>query len=96
MSKTSTKGNVIVEEIKVGDIHYEYYGATELKTTVKTLPQKTEREDDNYWTWTSLTDDGVEITYGISDKYAHYGPNVYDYRAYRNFNEVPQGDLGKD
>lgn len=94
--KTRTKGDVIVEDIKIGDIHYEYFGSTELKTTVMTLPVKEEREDDNYWRWTSVTDNDVEINYGVSDKHSHYGPNLYTYKAYINFNEVPQGDLNKD
>lgn len=79
---TRTKGDVIIEDIKIGDIHYEYFGNTELKVRVKTLPEKEEREDDNYWTWTSVTDDGIEVKYGVSDKYAHYGPNLYTFRAY--------------
>jgi len=36
--KTYTKGNVIVEEIKVGDIHYEYELGVGIKCEVTTLP----------------------------------------------------------
>lgn len=83
MSKTYTKGNVIIEEIKIGDIHYEYEYGVGIKVTVKTLPIKEKRDDDNYWSWQSVTDGGKEIQYGVSDKYAHYGPNLYDYEAYQ-------------
>lgn len=48
---TRTAGNVIVADIKIGDIHYEYFYGIELKTTVISVPQKEVREDDNYWTW---------------------------------------------
>jgi hypothetical protein len=84
MTKTFTKGNVVVEDIKIGDIHYEYGYGQEIKTTVITLPSKEEREDDNYWTWKSKTDEGKVINYGVSDKYSHYGPNLYTYPAYRD------------
>ena len=40
--KTHTKGNVIVEEIKVGDIHYEYDYGMGIKCEVITLPSLNE------------------------------------------------------
>lgn len=77
---TYTKGNIIVEEIKIGDIHYEFDYGYGIKSEVLTLP---ERDDEGYWTWASknLKDDAI-INYGVSEKYAHYGPNLYDYEAY--------------
>jgi len=39
---TRTGGNVIVEEIKVGDIHYEYAHNMGIKCEVLTLPTKNE------------------------------------------------------
>ena len=41
---TYTKGNVIVENIKIGDIHYEYGYGQELKVKVISLPIKEERK----------------------------------------------------
>ena len=38
-TKTYTKGNVIVEDIKVGDIHYEYGYGVGVKSKVLTLPK---------------------------------------------------------
>lgn len=83
--KTRTKGNVIVEEIKIGDIHYEYFYGQELKVEVISIPTKTERDDDNYYEWQSKTDDGKIINYGVSDKFPHYAPNLYNYQAYKKF-----------
>ena len=76
---TYTKGNVIVENIKIGDIHYEYEYGVGIKSKVLTLPV---RSDEGYWTWTSETiSNGKPIKYGVSEKYSHYGPNLYDYEA---------------
>lgn len=88
LSKTLTKGGVVVEDIKIGDILYEYAYNMEIKSTVITQPVKEERENDNYWTWKSKTDAGVEIDYGVSDKYTHYGPNLYNYKAYTGMLEM--------
>ena len=79
--KTLTKGNVIVEEIKVGDIHYEYEYGNGIKCEVITLPV---RNSQNKWIWKSknLTT-GKEIDYMVSpDHPSHYSVNLYDYEAY--------------
>lgn len=77
---TNTKGNVIVENIKIGDIHYEYFMGMCSKTIVKTLPV---RDEEGYWTWKSEKEDTKEIVnYGVAEGYAHYAPNLYDYEAY--------------
>lgn len=80
---THTKGNVIVENIKIGDIHYEYFYGLGIKVEVISAPRSEERESDVYWTWQAkdLTS-GRVIDYGVSSKHAHYGPNLYDYEAY--------------
>jgi hypothetical protein len=87
--KTHTKGNVIVEDIKIGDIHYEFNYGVYIKTKVVDLPVAKQEEDGStYWKWNSvvLNDKGEEtgkfIEYGVNDKYSHYGPNIYDYHAY--------------
>jgi hypothetical protein len=80
MNKVLTKGNVLVNEIKIGDIHYEFGYGIGMKVEVLTLP---ERSEEGYWTWKSrnvLTEH--EISYGVSEGMAHYGPNLYDYEAY--------------
>ena len=78
---TYTKGNVIVENIKIGDIHYEYEMGLGIKCEVITQP---ERSDEGYWSWKSKNlNTGVEIDYGVTEKFAHYGPNLYDYEAYK-------------
>jgi hypothetical protein len=75
-----TKGNVIVNNIKVGDIHYEFECGCCIKSEVLTLPI----EDGNgYWSWKSRSlKTGEEITYGIREDMRHYGPNLYDCEAY--------------
>jgi hypothetical protein len=78
---TMTKGNVIVENIKVGDIHYEFEYGMGIKCEVITLPI---RDDEGYWAWKSknLTT-GKEIDYGVREGIAHYSSNLYDYEAYK-------------
>jgi len=83
---THTKGNVIVEEIKIGDIHYEYEYNLGIKCEVLTLPV---RDEDGLWEWKSknLTT-GEIIDYAVSEKYPHYSSNLYDYEAYNVKNYV--------
>lgn len=81
---TTTKGGIVIETIKIGDIHYEYEYGCCIKSTVISLPVKvTEEINEEYWTWQSKHDlsDRI-IDYGVSKKYSHYGPNLYDYEAY--------------
>ena len=84
---TYTKGNVVVENIKIGDIHWEYefdfglnYG---IKVEVITLPVQGEGET---WTWQSKKISGEEqghiIKYAVTPGFSHYGPNLYDNEAY--------------
>lgn len=81
---THTKGNVIVENIKIGDIHYEFEYGVGIKSKVITLPVREENSDgEGYWTWQSeQISNGNIINYGVNEKYAHYSPNLYDYEAY--------------
>lgn len=78
--KTYTKGNVIVEDIKIGDIHYEYQLGACIKSEVISLPK---RNDDGLWEWQSrIVNNDRIINYAVHEKYSHYGPNLYDYEAY--------------
>ena len=78
--KTYTKGDVIVEDIKVGDIHYEYEFGMGVKSKVISLPT---RDDTGYWSWQSKNvNTGVVIDYGVQEGLSHYAPNLYNYEAY--------------
>lgn len=77
---THTKGNVIVENIKIGDIQYEYEYGCGIKSTVISLPV---RDEDGLWTWQNKTDKGEIINYAVAEKYSHYSPNLYTYEAYQ-------------
>jgi hypothetical protein len=98
--KTRTKGNVYIEDIKVGDIHYEYGYGKEIKSRVVTAPRPQIREPNEfsgegiYWSWKSVhligPDDTEKeiIEYGVDSRYTHYGPNLYTYQAYRGYKQV--------
>jgi len=78
-NRTLTKGNIVVEEIKVGDIHYEFEYGMGVKLEVLTLPVL---ENDS-WTWKSKNvRTGEEVLYTVVKGFEHYGPNLYDYEAY--------------
>lgn len=56
-----TKGNVEVDKIKIGDIHYEFAYRFFVKVEVIELPKE---EEPGYWTWKSRnlkTDMGDQI-----------------------------------
>ena len=79
--KTYTKGNVIVEEIKVGDIHYEYEWNVGVKCEVITLLKL---NDSGQYEWKSRNlNSGKIIDYLVDPKYSHYSSNLYDYEAYK-------------
>ena len=81
MKQTHTKGNVIVENIKIGDIHYEYEYGLGIKSEVLTLP---ENDGDGWWSWKSRNvNTGKEIEYGVREGFSHYAVNLYDYEAYQ-------------
>jgi len=48
--KTITKGNIIVEDIEIGDIHYEYDFGLGIKCEVITKPTK---DQNGNWVWKS-------------------------------------------
>jgi hypothetical protein len=80
-NRTLTKGNVIVEDTRIGDIHYEYEYGMGVKCEVITLPALNE---DGQWEWKSRNlNSGREISYLVDPKYAHYSANLYDYEAYQ-------------
>lgn len=78
MNKTS--GNVIVDEIQVGDIHYEFQGGRGSKFIVITKPT---RDIDGQWSWMSKNlNTGKIISYFYNENYPHYSPKLYNYEAY--------------
>jgi hypothetical protein len=78
MKTIRTKGNVEVDKIKIGDIHYEFEYRMMIKSEVIELPRE---EEPGYWT-------GKIISYGVGERHAHYGPNLYDYEAYRGCRQI--------
>lgn len=78
---TKTRGNLIIENIKIGDIHYEFDYGFGIKSVVLTTPV---RNNENQWTWTSKNVyTGEEIEYLVTEGFEHYGPKIYDYEAYK-------------
>lgn len=90
MKRIFTNGNVEVQNIKIGDIHYEYDGfGCFTKARVLTEPRKSE-ENTGWWEWESenlLT--GEKIDYGVrEDIPTRYSISLYDYEAYLGCRQV--------
>jgi len=84
--KTFTRGNVVVDDIKVGDIHYEFEYSFYIECKVLTLPSKNKS---GQWEWTSKnTKTGETINYLVDPKYSHYSSKLYDYMAYEGCKQV--------
>lgn len=78
--ETHTRGNVIVEKIKIGDIHYEYDCNVGIKMEVITKPKLNK---DNQYEWESkIISNGNIINYLVDPKYSHYSAKLYDHEAY--------------
>lgn len=85
-NKTRTKGDVIVEDIKIGDIHFEFEYGYYTQSEVISLPQ---RDEKGYWKWTAKnTLTGEVINYGVTEGLSHYGPNLYTYMAYHGCKQI--------
>lgn len=73
--KVYTKGDVIVNELEVGDVIYEIEYGHAIRSVVQTKPS---RDEDGYWTWKGLVEEtGEIIDYGVNEQYPHYAPNLY-------------------
>lgn len=73
MNKTRTGGDVIVEDIEVGDKHQEREYGIILEVEVLTKPILT----DDKWTWQSKSSTGRIIDYLVTIGYSHYAPKLY-------------------
>ena len=81
MSKTLTKGDVVIEDIQIGDIHYEYDLGFCIKSRVLTVPQL---DDDGLWSWKSINLFSNRIIHYAQsvDVPAYLGLNLYTTEAY--------------
>lgn len=78
--KVLTKGDVVVNDIRIGDIHFEFECGLYVRSEVISLPI---RDEKGYWSWQSKnTLTGRVIDYGVTEGLAHYGPNLYTYMPY--------------
>jgi len=80
MEKTRTKGNVIAEDIELGQTLYEFDYGFGIETVVLTKPILNEHRQ---WVWKAENvRTGEIIDYLVTPGMSHYGPNLYDYIAY--------------
>lgn len=78
---TVTRGGVVIEDIKIGDIHYEAEFGVALKVEVITLPKKNEK---GQWVWKSkIVNKEEEVDYLVTPGLVHYGPNLYPAKDFK-------------
>ena len=71
---TPTNGNIIVEDIKIGDIQYEFNYDFGVKSKVITLPT---RDRDGLWKWKNENlKDGSIIDYAVREELQQYAPKL--------------------
>lgn len=79
-NKLLTRGGIVIEDIKVGDIHYEFSGPFGIECRVSSKP---ELDNDGNWIWESVNvRTNNKIKYFINPDYVHYSANLYDNIAY--------------
>lgn len=76
------------KNLKIGELLYEYGYGHEIVSEVITTPisKEVDMGDKFYkqWSWKSkVVDSDSTIDYLITIGLEHYGPNIYDYPAYR-------------
>ena len=73
-----TGGNIIVNNIKVGDKHFEFQYGYGIRLEVLTLPKKKGKG----WAWSSKNlRTGATIEYFVNPAFAPSAPKLYDYEA---------------
>lgn len=95
MKKIFTKGNVLVNEIKVNDIHFLYeLGFEIIYKVISDVQKEPGVGSSNYYSWKAINvGTGAEEEFGIDDRYSGmYGPNIYDYRAYAVNNSLKEAN----
>lgn len=76
----TTAGNILVQDIRIGDIHYEFHDGFGVKCQVINMPIK---DLDNNWTWESKNlKSGRIIHFFVNENHPQFAPKLYDYEAY--------------
>ena len=78
-----TRGDVIVNKIEVGDIHYEFEYNMCFKSEVIEKPTQ-DPDNPEIWSWKSrgIMDPKRIVNYVVNSKYSHYSSKLYTYEAY--------------
>ncbi len=70
--------------IEVGQTLYECQSGINIKFAVSEAPNETFSDDlnSNQLSWKGVDVDGEEINFMMTETSTHYGPRIYDYKAY--------------
>jgi hypothetical protein len=79
--RPTTKGGIVLEEINIGDVQFEYEYGVGIRSVVQTKPV---RNDKGQWFWQNKIESNEQvINYLVAEGMSHYGPNLYNYEAYQ-------------
>jgi len=73
-----------LKEINAGDILYDCEAGINIEFKVLEVPMEEYNESlkSNQLSWKGITPEGEEIKFLIIEKFSHYGPRIYTYKAY--------------
>lgn len=90
IEKTYTKWNIIVEDIKVWDIHYQCWQYI-WSIKIRVLTKPTLKWDQ--YTWLSeIVETWEKVDFLVTKWMSHYAPALYDYPAYLNISNIDKFD----
>jgi hypothetical protein len=95
MNKCLSKGGVVINDIEIGDTHFECEYGCYIECAVITKPVRTESTSERdgkvsvQWTWKSKNklNDKI-IDYLITEGFQHYGPNLYNEQVYMGLTQI--------
>jgi hypothetical protein len=86
MKQCKTRGDVVVNNLKVDDIIYEFEYNLVIVAKVTTTPL---RSPDGYWTFDAVnTLNSRVINYAMDENLSHYAPKLYTYMAYSECTQI--------
>lgn len=84
-----------LKSIKLGDTLFECQSGINQEFEVSEEPREVFNEslDSNQLSWKGINPDGETVNFMITEKLSHYGPRIYNHKAYTEPNDFKDGVL---
>lgn len=78
-----------LSQMSIGDVFYENALRMSVKMTMATLPTSSFNDvlDEKQWRWDAAREDGSIVNYMVTERLAHYGPNLSLNPAYVTYKQ---------